>query len=81
MAVHKRRDARMEALIAAAAAAIRQLNPQIGAPEEPYPDELYAELQRDARELERLWDEADRQRGGSPAGEPAAAAVDADRGE
>jgi hypothetical protein len=81
MAMQKRRDARLEALIAQAAEEIKRLNPHIGTPQEPYPEEMYADLARDGRELEQLWDEMDRQRGGPLEGEPAAEAVDADRGE
>lgn len=81
MAMQKRRDARLEALIARAAEEIKRLNPQIGMPQEPLPAELSAELERDGRELEHLWDELDRQRGGPLNGEPATEAVDTDRGE
>lgn len=79
--MQQRRDARLEALIARAANKIKQLNPQIGLPQESSSDVLYMELERDRHELEQLWDELDRQRGEPLEGEPAAEAVNMDRGE
>lgn len=81
VALNKRREPGMETLILQAAAEIKQLNPRIGEPLPPYPDEEYAQLLHDAEELERVWNEIDRQQGGSPGGQPAADAVDEDRGE
>ncbi len=81
MAMRSRGDARLDALIAQAAEEIKRLNPSIGTPQEPVSDTLAGELERDRRELEQLWDELDRQRGGPLHGELAAEAVDADRGE
>ena len=81
MAMRQRRDARLEALIEQAAEEIKRLNPHIGMPQKPFPDALCTELERDGRELEQVWNELDRQRGGPLEGEPAAEAVDADRGE
>ncbi len=81
MAMRKRRDARLEALIAQAAKEIKQFNPHIGTPQEAPSDAQYAELERDRHELEQVWDELDRQQSQQPEGEPGAEAVDIDRGE
>src|SRR5690348_3638779 len=80
MAVEKRRDPGLEALILKAAADVRRHNPQIGEKLPPLSESDHAQIQRDAQELERVWDEMERQRGGPPIGEPAAHAVDEDRG-
>lgn len=81
MALNQRREPGMEALILQAAAEIKQLNPRIGESLPPYPDEEYAQLLHDAEELERMWNEIDRQQEGPPDGQPAADVVDEDRGE
>jgi hypothetical protein len=81
MAVQHERDAETEALASRAAAEIKRLNPRIGEPVAALSEEEYARAQQETRELERIWDELDGQRGGPVTGEPAAEAVSADRGE
>jgi hypothetical protein len=81
MALNKKHDPRLEALILQAAADIKRVNPHIGALESPAPDSDYAEIERDREELERVWDEVDLQRGGPVTSESAAQAVSDDRGE
>ena len=81
MAVQRSWDAETEALVLQAAAEIKRLNPRIGEPLPAYTEDEYAQAQRESLELERIWDELDRQRGGPATGEPAAEAVSADRGE
>jgi hypothetical protein len=68
-------------LILQAAADVKRINPHIGEPERPAPESDYAEIERDRDELERVWDEVDRQRGGPATGEPTSQAVSDDRGE
>lgn len=58
-------DAR-EALIQRAAAEIRKLNPRIGQPQQPMPEDEYARLMQEAHELERIWDQVDEQSAGKP---------------
>ena len=82
MAVNRKHDAAWDALVAQAAAEIRQLNPHIGAPRHPSTDEEYAKLVEDARQLTQVWDEIDRQQKvGETQPYTAADAVDEDRGE
>lgn len=81
MAVPKKRDESWDDLVARAAAEVRKANPHIGAEPGPYPEDEYAELVEDARQLERVWDEIDRQRGDRPQSYTAADAVNEDRGE
>lgn len=81
MALNKKHSPRLEALILQAAADVKRITPHIGAPEQPAPESEYAEIERDRQELEQVWDEVDRKRGGAAAGEPAAQAVNDDRGE
>ena len=83
MAVNQKHDAAREALIAQAAAEVRQFNPHIGEIRQPYPEEEYAELVEDSQRLALVWDEIDQQlknEGKSPS-YTAADAVDEDRGE
>ena len=83
MAVNQKHDAAREALIAQAAAEVRQFNPHIGKIRQPYPDEEYAELVEDDRRLALVWDEIDKQRQNEGQSQlyTAADAVDEDRGE
>ena len=81
MALNKKHDPRLETLILQAAVDIKRINPHIGAPQQPVPDSDYLEVERDRQELERIWEELDRERGGPASDEPAAKAVDEDRGE
>jgi hypothetical protein len=81
MAVQKKRDESWDDLVARAAAEVRQANPHIGAQEGSYPEDEYVELVEYARQLERVWDEIDRQRGNTPQSYTAADAVNEDRGE
>ena len=82
MAVNRKHDAAWDALVAQAAAEIRQLNPHIGAPRHPSTDEEYAKLVEDARQLTQVWDAIDRQQKvGETQPYTAADAVDEDRGE
>ena len=81
MTVQKKRDESWDDLVARAAAEVRQANPHISAEHEPYPEDEYAELVEDARQLERVWDEIDQQRRDRPQSYTAADAVNEDRGE
>ena len=81
MALNKQRAPRVEALVLQAAADVRQLNPHIGAAQQAASESEYAEVERERQEREQLWDDLERRRGASDADEPAAQAVDADRGE
>jgi hypothetical protein len=81
MAVPTKRDESWDDLVARAAAEVRQANPHSGAKEGSYPEDEYTELIEDARQLERVWDEIDRQRGNRPQSYTAADAVNEDRGE
>lgn len=81
MALNKKRDPRLEALILQAAADVKRVNPHIGAAQQPLADAEYAEVVRGHEELERIWDEMERRRAGPPAEELAAQSVDQDRGE
>lgn len=80
MALNKR-DPRLHILIRQAAEDVRRLNPYIGAAQQLETEAQYAEVERGREELERIWNEMERQRGGPFMGEPAAQAVDEDRGE
>lgn len=85
MALNKQRAPQIEALILQAAAEVRRLNPHIGEAEQAATETDYAEVEREREERERLWDDIERQRGDTlpdePGDEPAAHAVDEDRGE
>lgn len=81
MAVNQHHDPDLEALIQRAASDVKRVNPQLGAPQLPVTDADFAELERDRRELEHMWDELESQFGGPMTSEPAAHAVDDDRGE
>ncbi|HEY7020923.1 MAG TPA: hypothetical protein VH349_07385 [Ktedonobacterales bacterium] len=81
MAVPKKRDESWDDLVARAAAEVRQANPHIGAEPEPYPEDDYAKLVEDARQLKRIWDEIDQERGNRPQSYTVADAVNEDRGE
>lgn len=81
MALNKKRDAELEALILRAAAEIKRLNPHLGEPARPYTEEEYAEILRDAKELDRLWDSPEGRKARERGGTPAADAVNEDRGE
>lgn len=81
MALNRKHNPQLEALILQAAADIRRANPHIGDSEAPAPEADYAEVERDRDELEHLWDEIDRQRGGPATDEAGAQAVNDGRGE
>lgn len=80
MSLNRKRNPNLETLILQAAEDIKRANPHIGELERSAPDSDYAEIERDRDEIEQVWDEIDRQRGGPPSGEPAAQAVSDDRG-
>jgi hypothetical protein len=80
MALNKH-DPRLQVLIRQAAEDVRRLNPHIGAAQQPETEAQYTEVKREREELERIWAEMERQRGGPLTDEPAAHAVDEDRGE
>jgi DNA-nicking Smr family endonuclease len=82
MALNKKLNPQREALIRRAAADVRRLNPHIGAAQQPLSEAEYAEIERGRLELERIWDDMERQQDSKPlTDEPAASAVDEDRGE
>ncbi len=81
MALKKNRDPRIELLTRQAAADIQLRNPSLFAPQLPLTEAEYAELEQEQRELERIWDDMERQPYDSATDEPAARAVDEDRGE
>ncbi|HEX6122051.1 MAG TPA: hypothetical protein VFY89_02770 [Ktedonobacterales bacterium] len=80
MAVPKRHDAVMEALIQQALAEIKQINPQFGTPPPPLTAELVAQLLQDDEALAALWASPEGQRA-QQLGYNAADAVSEDRGE
>lgn len=77
----KRRDPRLEVLIQQAAAEVKRINPLIGAPLHALSDATYAEIERDRQELETTWAHMEHQFKGQVEDEPAAKAIDANRGE
>ncbi|HKV84403.1 MAG TPA: hypothetical protein VJN88_07595 [Ktedonobacterales bacterium] len=81
MALNKKHDPRLEALILQAAEDVRRVNPHLDAPELPLSEAENAELEHGRQNIERVWDEMDRQRGGALIDELASRAVDDDRGE
>lgn len=83
MAVQPTRDAELEALIRRAAAEIQQLNPLIGKPLTSAGEEEDEDWRRDLREIEAIWAEIANQQGDAAdaQAEPAADAVNLDRGE
>lgn len=81
MATKRRPDDVREALIRKAAADIKKLNPHIGEAQRPTSDDEYVRLCEDATELERVWDEMDRQTDGGAPRYLASDAVDEDRGD
>lgn len=60
MALGKKRDLDLEALIEQGIAEQQALNPDIFKNPKLYTDEEYAQLLADAAEIERIWDEVDR---------------------
>lgn len=81
MALNKKHDPRLEALILQAAADVRRINPHIDASEQPLAEEDYEDIARERLDAERVWAEMDRERGGALIDELASRAVDEDRGE
>jgi hypothetical protein len=81
MALKKQHAPHMERLILEAAAEIRRLNPLLYAPQQFPTEAEYAEIEHGREDLERVWDEMERAAGGPLPGEPAAHAVEEDRGE
>lgn len=80
MAIKRRTDEAREALIQKAAAEIRKLNPRIGQPPQPMPEDEYARLMQEAHELECIWDQIDEQRAGAPKYSASDAVIE-DRGD
>ena len=80
MALQKRREPALDALIRKAAAEVVRRNPHIGAPAPSYAQEELAEIERLDAEMARLWDSPDGQRA-VQLGYSASDAVDEDRGE
>lgn len=81
MALNRKRSPQLAELIQRAAEEVKRLNPHIGEPQRPMSDEEWAEEVRSQEELERIWDEIDRQRGGPDTEETGAKIVIEDRGE
>jgi len=81
MALNKKRNSRLDQLVAAAAADIKERIPSLGAQEQPVSETEYQELEQARHALERVWDEIDRQANDALANEAGARAVDEDRGE
>jgi hypothetical protein len=80
MALNKKRNSRLDQLVAAAAADIKERIPSLGAQEQRVSETEYQELEQVRQGLERVWDEIDRQANGSSASDAGAHAVDEDRG-
>lgn len=80
MALARKHDPHLEAPRLEAAAEVRRGNPLIGAGQQPMAEDEYAADQRERQELERVWDERDRERGGTTDMETGAQAVTEDRG-
>lgn len=81
MALNKKRNSRIDQLVAAATADIKERIPSLGAQEQPVSEAEYQELEQVRQVLECVWGEIDRQVSGSSASEAGARAVDDDRGE
>jgi hypothetical protein len=81
MALNKKHDPTVEALILRAAAEIKRANPQFGAPQQPVAEPEFEELERDRTALERIWDAVESQLGGPIQGEPASQALGEERSE
>jgi hypothetical protein len=81
MALNKEHNSHIERLVIEAAAEVKALDPRLGSQEHSLSDAEYQELEQARRALEHIWDEIDRQVGGSPVAEAGAQAVDEDRGE
>lgn len=81
MALNKGHDPHLENLILQAAADVVRMNPHIGTAEQRLPAADYAEIERELEELTHLWDAMERERNGPLEDEPAARAVNDDRGE
>lgn len=80
MALHKYRDPALEALLQQAATEMRRLDPQLFAAPTPYTDEEYADVLRDAEELDELWNTPEGQKA-KQLGLSASDTIDEDRGE
>jgi len=81
MALSRKLDPSLEALLQQAIEEQRAVNPALFREPQPLSEEVIDQLLRDEAELERTWDEMDRQRGNTPRRYTAAEAVDQDRGE
>jgi hypothetical protein len=81
MALNWKRHPRIELLTRQAAGDIQLHNPHLIAPQLPFTETEYAELEQEQQELERIWNEIDHQPSALSADEPGAHAVDEDRGE
>ncbi|MGH2504547.1 MAG: hypothetical protein ACRDID_18725 [Ktedonobacterales bacterium] len=80
MALDRKRDPRVEELIAQAVADVERLNPHINASWQPMSDADSEEVAQNREQLERIWQDIEQQHGGQCADEPAVQAVDEDRG-
>ncbi len=80
MALNKKRDAEMEALIREAAAELKRLNPRWDEPPQPPTEEEMREIEEIDAELERLWNSPEGHRARAQ-GYSVADAISEDRGE
>ncbi len=81
MAVNRKLDAELEALLRRAVEEQRAVNPRLFEKPQQLSEAVIEQLLRDEAELERTWDEMDRTRGSAPTRITGSEAVDQDRGE
>lgn len=81
MALNRKLEPELEALLRQAIEEQRAVNPELFEKPQPLSEEVIEQLLRDEAELERTWDEMDQQHGNIPRRYTAAEAVDQDRGE
>lgn len=81
MALNRKLDAELEALLERAIEEQRAVNPGLFEKPQPLSEAVIEQLLRDEAELEQIWDEMDRTRGNAPRRMTGAEAVDLDRGE
>lgn len=81
MALNRKLDAELDALLQQAIEEQRAVNPDLFAKPKPLSEAVIEQLLRDEAELQQTWDEMDRIRGNAPRRMTGAEAVDLDRGD
>jgi hypothetical protein len=80
MALSRKLDPSLEALLQQAIEEQRAVNPDLFREPQPLSDEVYAQILKDAAEIERIWDEMDKKQPDMPK-VSAADIISKDRGE